>query len=192
MRAFLKILLWGFAAFMVASVAQEWDFFSSAWFGGGTPEPQLSAQEKRGASEAVYLYLKMTSHLYGSGGDPRFAERTNAAPDLVQETLTEVEYLRRNRRVQDPVLMKLVVLDAQPLGESVEVRTREFWVTRTYWIETERESDPPLSEIVFAKYRLERDGEGFRVMAWDFDEPASDESAAPPATAAAPSLEAAH
>ncbi len=33
MKGLLKILLAGFVVFMVFSVAQEWEFFSSAWFG---------------------------------------------------------------------------------------------------------------------------------------------------------------
>lgn len=171
MKAFWKILLGGSFAFMALAIAQEWDFFSSAWFGKNTPAPVLSEAQKSHAADAVYGYLKMTSHLYGSGGDPRFAERIRAAAPLVAETLADVDYLRRNGRVQDPVLVKMEPLSADAVGTGVVLKTKEFWVTRTFRVGSDQETDPPRSEIVFAKYSLEPDGKGWKVVSWDFNAP---------------------
>lgn len=194
MRAFLKVLLWGFAAFMVLTIGQEWEFFSTSWLGRSTPPPALSDAQKKGAVDAVFVYLKMTSHLYGSQGDPRFAERIAAAPPVTQETLADVAYLRRNGRVQDPVLLRMEALAVDPLGQGALVKTKEFWITRTFGVGSDEELGPARSEIVFAKYRLEPDGPGWRVMAWDFYEPPPGEAG--PETSLepqkTPALESAH
>lgn len=67
--------------------------------------------------------------------------------------------------------MKLEVRDVSRLGDKeVEVRTREFWITRTFWLESGEASDPPRSDVVACKYHVALDAGIWRVMAWDFDE----------------------
>ena len=69
MKALLKILLGGFVVFMSLSIAQEWEFFSSAWFGEAAPQAPLSDDERKGAADAVHMTLSLMRHLYLSGGD---------------------------------------------------------------------------------------------------------------------------
>ena len=168
MKAFAKILLGAFALFMVFSVAQEWDFFSSAWFGKEQKAAGMSEEDRRGASEAVGLFLRMTCHLYGTGGDPRFAERIPASPPLVEELLADIAFLRHRHRLQEPRLMRLEVLGVEPAGEDrAEVSTREYWVARTLWMDGSAEAGPTRSDIVRCTYRVFKDGAAWKVWAWE-------------------------
>ena len=102
MKGLLKILLGGFVVFMGLSISQEWEFFSSAWFGEPEPRAPLTDDERNAAAEAVHMTLSLMRHVYLSSGDPRFGERMPAAEGIVEEILADVRYLARNQRVQDP------------------------------------------------------------------------------------------
>jgi hypothetical protein len=179
-KGFLKILLGGFVVFMVLAILQEWELFSSAWFGKPVPARVVTSQEREGAAKAVYTYLKMSSHFYGSAGDPRFAERIPAAPALLDEARADVAYLRRNRRFQDPVLMKLELGAITPLGGGeVEVETREFWITHTLWLDDGQPAERPRSDIVTCKYRVGLETGEWQVRAWEsFEAPPEEPSSA--------------
>lgn len=184
MKAFLKIFFGGFVAFMIFAIAQEWDFFSTAWFGKQAPAPGLGQKERDAATRAVYTYLKMSCHYYGSAGDTRFGERMPVAPALLKEAAADVAYLKRNKRFQDPVLMKMEVGDTRLLSPGeVEIQTREFWIMPTLWLESGKPSDPPISEVVVCRYRVGLDAGEWKVRAWDFDD---SEPETPPGAAAGP------
>lgn len=189
MRALVKIVLGGFLAFMVLAVAQEWEFFSSAWFGKEERAATLSAAERDGAGQALYLYLQVSSHYYASGGDPRFADRLPASEGVVDELRDDVDYLRRNGRYQDPKLARMEIVSAEPLeGGQVELQTREWWHVRTLWIDDGRESDSPRVFKSFGRYLLEPGPAGWRVEAWEplREDPGMKSVAAEPASAAGP------
>jgi hypothetical protein len=127
------------------------------------------------ASEVVEQLLVLMGHLYGTGGDPRFAERIPASPAVIDEMLADIEYLGRNHRRQEPILQKLEIVAVDPIGaDRVEVRTREFWIHRVYWAVGDRaETEPARSQVVNGRYLVARQPSGWRVEAWDFDLPNS-------------------
>jgi len=169
----LKITLAGLALFIVAAVVQEWSYFSSAWFGASeAPETVSHDTDAEQAVGAVREALALMSHLYSSGGDPRFAERMPVTPEILDEIRSDIEYLSGNRRLQDPRLQKLELLAADPAGEGrLELSTREFWIHRTRWSDGSGESDPPRSVILYPRYRLIRENTGWRIHGWDFGRP---------------------
>jgi len=174
-KALAKILLGAFALFMVLSILQEWDFFASAWFGKSVPAWAPAEVEERAMADTLGLFQRLTSHLYATGGDPRFADRIPAAPHLVDEMLADIEYIKRNHRIQRPELVKIEILSSAPLRENaVEFHTREYWITRFYWLSGEESGDPPVSQILFMKYLVTREGQAWQVSGWDFDEPPTD------------------
>ncbi len=171
MKAFLKILALGAAAFISLATAQEWDYFSTAWFGETRLAPILTEAQRVEIGKTIFLYLELSSHLYGSQGDTRFAERIPAEPWVVRETQEDIAYLKRNRRVQDSKLVRVSVLGIELTTPSQSVaRTREYWVTRTFVAGTDRESDPVRSDVVRIKYQLEHRGTGWRITGWNFDD----------------------
>jgi hypothetical protein len=179
MKAFLKILLWGFLGFMVLAMTQEWRFFASAWFGAEALPIELAEEDREAAESCVSLTLSLMRHLYSSGGDPRFAERIPAAAGIVEEMLVDVDYVTRNHRRQEPELIRLDVESTTPLGENqVEIHTREFWRIHFRWIDGSGESDPPRNQVIRGRYLVVRDGKGWHVEGWElrFDENPSEVS----------------
>lgn len=174
MKGLLKILLGGFAAFMVLAIAQEWQLFTSAWFDAGESAPEVSESEQRAATETLRLTLDLMGHLYRSGGDPRFAERLPAGDEVVAEILADIDYLESNHRRQDPELERLEVVAIEPLdAERLEIRTRESWRVRVLWSSRSGAAEPARSETVRGSYLLVRGGRGWRVEGWRFDDPAA-------------------
>lgn len=173
MRSLVKILLGGFVVFMVLAIAQEWAFFSEAWFGApASAEPAVDEEQQRAAAGALRSHLALVSHLYSSDGDRRFAERIPASPDVVGEMMADIVYLRHNGRYQEMAMHGLEVLDVVPLSsDRVEIRTKEYWTVRSLFLADDSQADPPRAQIVFARYRLQREVAGWRVEAWDFDAP---------------------
>jgi len=167
-KTLAKILLAGFAVFMVFSVAQEWEFFSSAWFGTEDERPRLPDAEREAAADAVRTTLNLMRHFYASGGDTRFAERIPAAEGVIAELVADVNYLARNHRVQDPELLRLELTSVEELSaDRVEIVTRETWRIRTLLTVGGREADPPRSQTIEGKYFVVRSGTGWRVEGWE-------------------------
>jgi hypothetical protein len=173
MKALVKILLAGFVAFMVLAVGQEWDFFSSAWFGNGdSGAAAVSELDQQAAEEAVLSSLTVMRHFYASGGDDRFAERMPASEVFIREMAEDVEYLMANRRLQDPELKHLETLGIRALSaDQVEIRTKEIWLVRTLWIDGSGEADPAEWQVLHARYLVGRTPVGWMVQAWEISEP---------------------
>lgn len=168
MKALSKILLGGFLLFMALAIVQEWSFFSQAWFGKEEPPPELTPEEREGAVEALALALDLMRHLYASGGDTRFADRMPTSAGVLEEMLVDIDYLTRNRRRQDPKLERLEVEAVEPLGTgTVEVRTRELWSIRFFWLDGSGESDPHRVEVVNSRYLVSRGSTGWVVEGWE-------------------------
>jgi len=175
MKRLLQILGVAFALFMVVAVADEWSFFSAAWFGAPAETGQkLSEDERRAAADTVATLLSLMRHYYLSGGDPRFAERMPASAGLIEELRSDVDYLARNHRVQESELERLVVLSVEPVGEPggaggvdrVEVRTREQWRFRVLWAKDRSVAEPARERTVAGLYYLVRATAGWRVEGW--------------------------
>lgn len=180
MKALLATLAGGALLFMALAIAQQWDFFASAWFGRAVAAPSLRAEEARAAAETVREFLALVAHLHGSGGDPRFRERLPASAPVVDELRAELDYLARNRRVQRPVLQRLEVSAVTSAsGGRAEVRTRETWTVHTLWAYDGRPAEAPRPAVLAVKYLLAPAGSGWRVEAWelDFDAPSAAPSA---------------
>jgi hypothetical protein len=171
-----KIVLAGLVCFIVISIGQEWDYFSSRWFdSAGDPEPALDRADEDLAFAAVRQTLALMAHLYTSDGDARFAERMPVTTEIMDEIQSDITYLRKYRRVQEPRLQKLELLGSGPAGaDRLELRTREFWIHRTFWLDGIGESDPPRSVILHARYRLLRDNRRWRIVAWDLNRPGTE------------------
>ncbi len=168
MKTLLKILLGGFLLFMTLAVTQEWSFFSEAWFGADEPAAELAPEERDGAVQAVALTLDLMRHLYASGGDTRFADRMPTSAGVLEEMLVDIDYLTRNGRRQDPKLERLEVEAVELLATgSVEVRTRELWSFRFFWMDGSGESDPHRVEVGRSRYLVNRGSAGWVVEGWE-------------------------
>jgi hypothetical protein len=169
-KGLLKIVLGGFLAFMALAITQEWEFFSSAWFGQGESAPEASPEDREAAEATLRQMLTLMRHLYSSGGDPRFAERLPASDGLREEMLADIEYVARNHRRQDPALMRLEVVEVDPLGpQRLELRTREFWQVRFLSLVDGEPTDDPRWQIVAGRYLIVRTGRGWQVESWELD-----------------------
>lgn len=173
MRNLLKIMVVGFIVFMVLAVGQEWSFFAQAWFGAApSVGPVLDEAQQRSAVESVRSYLALVSHLYGSAGDPRFAERIAASPEVVGEMMADIAYLRRNARYQEMALHGLEVIEVVPVSsDRVQVRTKEYWTIRTRYLADDADADQARAQIQFVTYRLEWEGSSWQVQGWSLDDP---------------------
>ncbi|MBD3867915.1 MAG: hypothetical protein IFK94_07315 [Acidobacteria bacterium] len=169
MKNLFKILIAGLVLFIAAAIVQEWSYFSTAWFGAGGERAEAAGVKEEAAASTLRNALALMSHLYTSAGDPRFAERMPVTGEILAEIRDDIEYLSRNRRVQEPRLQKLEIVSALPAGENrLELRTREFWIHRTFWVDGSGESDPPRSVILYPTYRMIRENAGWRIYGWDF------------------------
>jgi len=180
-KTLLKILLAGFAVFMLLAVAQEWEIFATAWFGERRSSAEATAADEEAAAETVRDMLALMRHLYQSGGDPRFAERMPISDGLRDEMMADIDYLSRNHRRQDPVLQQLEIEAVEPVGrDRIEVRTREFWQMKFLSLVSGEPSDEPRWQIVRGRYLAVRTARGWRVESWDFvdEESASGSGAA--------------
>jgi hypothetical protein len=127
--------------------------------------PPLSEADRKATTQAVQLFLTLSAHLRAADGDPRYAERLPAVPEVVDELMGDVQFLRRSHRVEVPKLVKVEILGLRRAGfELATVRTKEFWITR----ETTGEQSPR-SDVVFATYQLRREPGGWRVASWEIE-----------------------
>ena len=170
MKNFFRIVLSGLALFIAVAIVQEWSYFSVAWFGVSEVEETIPDNEdEEQAVGALREALTLMAHMYSSGGDPRFAERMPVTSEILEEIRGDIAYLKGNRRFQDPRLQQLELLAADPVGAGrLELRTREFWIHRTFWSDGSGESDPPRSVILYPRYRMVRENTGWRIHEWDF------------------------
>jgi hypothetical protein len=133
---------------------------------GDRARPELPPEDQKAAADAVYLFLSLGSHLRGTAGDPRYSERLPAAPEVVDEMLGEIQWVRQTGRVEEPKLVRGEVRAVETLGpDEARVRTKEFWVTRDLSAPDEK----PRSDVVLAKYVLRREASGWRIVDWDLD-----------------------
>jgi hypothetical protein len=171
-KQLLKIVGIGLAVFILMAIAEEWDFFYGAWFGPDDEALVLADEDREAAGEAVYLMLTIMRHLYSSGGDTRFAERMPASDGIIEEMISDIEYLSRNHRRQDPELKRMEIESVEPLApDRVEVRTRELWSFRFSWLGRGGDSDPPRIEVIHSLYLVVRTQSGWRVEGWRFVDP---------------------
>jgi hypothetical protein len=169
-KGLLKIVLGAFALFMALSIAQEWQFFSSAWFGEDDSPLSATETDREEASETVRRMLTLMRHFYSSGGDPRFAERMMVSDGIREEIAKDVAYLKRNNRVQDPRMMRLEVASVESVGADLfEVRTREFWQVRFFSAVDGEPSDEPVWQINRGRYLTRRGSFGWSVESWETD-----------------------
>jgi len=183
-KRLVQILLVALVVFMVLAVAQEWRFFASAWFGAGEQAPaKLTETDRRAAADTVATLLSLMGHFYASGGDPRFAERMPASAGLIDELRSDVDYVARNHRIEEPELERLVVLSVEPSGPSgapgasagidrAEVRTLERWRFRIHWAADGTPAEADRVRTVHGRYYLVRSSGAWRVEGW---QPIADE-----------------
>ena len=170
MKNLIKIVLSGTLVFMAISMIQQWEAFVGGAAEGEIPAASRAAAEAE-AAQAVRSFISLSRHLY-AGGDRRFAERLPATEEVTAEILADVAYLRQNRRIQRARLMGLQLLDVRLVVPGrAEVRTKEYWVTRIEDHASGRLTDPVRSEVVYAIYRVSRQSGGWRVVAWDPEDP---------------------
>lgn len=166
MKSFLSIVLGAVLLFIAGSMLEERDTFSGSWFSKPVQDHGPKA-DRRDAANAVYLFRSVSTHLYASGGDARFAERLPATQQVVEELRADIDYVRKNGRVETPKLVRIEFVTSDVTEATrAEVTTREFWVTQHHW-PNGAEADPPRSDIAYARYRLNKDGTRWIVNAWD-------------------------
>jgi len=173
LKGLLKIVGGGFVVFMLLAIAQEWNFFSSAWFGDEeTSGSTLDEADRKAAADTVHRLLTVMRHYYASGGDPRFIERAPAADGLLDEIRADVEYLARNHRYQEMDLERMDVLSIDVLAaDTVEIRTRERWAVRFVDAVGGGAIGSPDSQTVHAKYLVVRGTREWSVEGWEIVEP---------------------
>jgi hypothetical protein len=124
-------------------------------------EERASGAELGAAVETVRTFVTLASHLRGSGGDERFAERIPAEPGVLAELEADLE-LGQQLGDQDARLVHADVKDVRPVARGlVEVRTREYWVTEGD--EAER------ANVLTVRYVLRREWSAWKVADWDLD-----------------------
>ena len=177
MKRFLAIVAGSIVVFLAGAMIEEWEVFAQPWFTPPQEESPVSEDDQRAGVKTINLYLTLSSHLYGTGGDPRFAERIPASPDVIDETLREISYLRSHHFIEDPVLQRMDPIDVKGLGPGMlEIRTKEYWIIRRYFIGT-TEVRGTRSDVVFNVYRLSRTGSNdWQVVAWEPASPVSSEN----------------
>ena len=172
MKGLLQILLGGFAVFMVLAMAQEWQVFSSSWFGGVEPTVEAPEADRKAASDTVHQVLTLMEHLYASSGDARFAERMPASESVIGEIRADIDYLVRNHRRQEMELRRLEIASIDPLSENaLEIRTREYWNYRVIVFVGAEEPGPLQHQLTHGKYLVVRGSKGWRVARWELAEP---------------------
>lgn len=166
MKRFLLILAGAALLFIVLAMLEERETFTRNWF-----QPaegfRASDTDRRAAAETVYAFRTLAAHWYGTGGDARFGQRLPASPQVLDELRNDIGYVRANGRIETPRLMRIEFLASDVTSENeAEVRTREYWVTEFHW-SGGGVSDDTRSDVLFARYRLGRDGARWVVTAWD-------------------------
>ncbi len=135
--------------------------------------PPVPRADADAAVEAIQSFAAMVRHLHGSGGDPRFAERLGASPEIAAELAADVQFLRGLRQIEDATLVRADVLGVTSVATGgVEVRTREYWVFHARQRDAGREEPPPVSAVVFVRYELTREAGGWIVSDWTLEPPA--------------------
>lgn len=169
MKGLSKILAVGFVIFLAMAMVEEREAFAPLF--GSAPtgaSAALSEADRRAAVDTVRELLTFMIHLNSTGGDPRFAERLPASPEVAEEILGEAAYVRRNGRFQDLKLMKLEVLEAGSLGGGrLRLLTREFWIVQPFWIHGGKPAGPPSSTVARVEYLLARDAGRWQVTGWE-------------------------
>lgn len=177
----VKVLAAGLLVFMLLAVGQEWEVFATGLglrAPATAPPAEPTAAERHAAEAAIRQFLSLARHYYLAAGDPRFTERMQASPAVVDEIARDVAYLRKNGRIQDPSLVSAQTVAVAALGDgAIEVKTREYWVIRTRFGASAQESDPSRATVVLGRYVVRRTDAGWRVEAW---EPLPDEETAAP------------
>ena len=167
----VKVLAAGLLVFMLLAVGQEWEVFATGLGLRGAasaPPVEPAAAERQAAEAAIRQFLSLARHYYLSAGDPRFTERMQASPAVVDEIARDVAYLRKNGRIQDLALVSVQTIGAAALGEgAIELKTREYWVIRTRFGGSGQESDPAHATVVLGRYVVRRTDAGWRVEAWE-------------------------
>ncbi len=139
---------------------------ASAWRAAAEPERRSIPQRDRDdAIAAVRSFVSLSSHLRGSGGDERFADRIPADPAVVAELVSEVELSRRLGLHEESRLVRADAREVRHVGPYlVEVRMKEYWVMR---------SGPGGSDVrpdvLPVRYLLRRDGGAWKVADWDLE-----------------------
>jgi len=148
----------------------------AAWRVSAGPErPTVPQRDRDGAIAAVRSFISLSTHLRGSGGDERFADRIPAYPAVVAELMTDVERGRRRGREEESRLVRADVRDVRPsLAFHVEVRMKEYWVTRSSPGGADVRSD-----VLLVRYFVRRDGGAWKIADWDLELGADAQEGAP-------------
>lgn len=170
MKRLLQLVGGAALLFIVLAMLEERETFTRNWFQPAAGFRAAEA-ERRAAAETVHAFRTLAAHWYGTGGDARFGQRLPASPQILDELRSDIEYVRVNGRVETPRLMRIEFISSDVTSENdAEVRTREYWITEFHWIGG-GVSDETRSDVLFARYRLGRDGARWIVTAWDPIEP---------------------
>lgn len=168
MKRFLLIVVGAALLFIAGAMTEEWEVFAGSWFTPPAAASPVSDEEKGKALETLRQYVTLSAHLYGTVGDPRFADRIPASPEIIEEISSEIAYLRNHRLVEDRVLQRATPLEVQAAGnDRLEVTTREYWIVRRYRLGS---SEPEWveSHVAVNQYRLLRDQFGrWNVVGWE-------------------------
>lgn len=171
MKRFAAIVAASVLFFITLGMLEERETFARNWFRPDSRGFTASDADRRAASEAVHAFRTLSAHWYATDGDARFGERLPALAPLIEELRGDIAYVRRNGRSEMPRLMRIEFLSSElPSESAAEVTTREYWVTEFHWLGG-GESDATRSDLLYARYRLHREGARWIVDAWDPIEP---------------------
>ncbi len=169
-KRFLLIVGVGALAFQLVGILQEWDYFSSSWFGPSVSKHEVPQAVRAQLEETIKTYLALSRHLYASAADPRFVERIPASRSVVDELLADVAFLQHSHINEQRNLLGLSIKQVRLDGDRrAVVRTREYWVTRRF--DASGANTETRSDVVEVNYTLARDAGHWRVEGWTFVEP---------------------
>lgn len=163
MKRFLFLLVGGFAVFMILAIADEWAYFSSAWFGGGKVDERgsqpLSAE---GAKEALRAHLGDLERVYARQEN---APLVNAGPEVVGEIDADLHFLRGRRWGQSLELEECLIDGVFFISPArAEIQTRERWKVILH--RPAKEEEARRSEVR-GRYRMQLNKGQWSVVNWD-------------------------
>jgi hypothetical protein len=136
-----------------------------------TADPaQTSEVEAREVKAAAETFMRLSAHLQGSGGDPRFAERIPASPAVVEELLAGVSFASHGGKVEEPRLVRADFGSLRRLdAEVVSLDAKEYWIVRVLG-EGGKKTLETRGDVVDVRYLVARGPAGWSVVGWDFSD----------------------
>ncbi len=118
------------------------------------------------AARAVEVFLQLSAHLHGSGGDDRFADAIPASPLVVNELVAAASFALHRGEIEEPRLVRSELRNPTWAGRTVlTLDSTEYWVVRVR--DAKGTELRTRAEVVEARYHLLHSRREWTVVGWD-------------------------